>query len=85
MPATHQVVRLALEDGRIVRASPGHPLVDGRKLGDIRAGDVVDGATVVSATLERYDGGSTFDLLTDAPTQAYFADGIPLGSTLAQD
>ena len=85
VPATHEVVRLVLDDGRIVRASPGHPLVDGRKLGDIAAGAVVDGATVVSATLERYAGGSTFDLLTDAPTHAYIADGIPLGSTLAAD
>lgn len=85
VPATHQVVRLALDDGRIVRASPGHPLVDGRLIGDVRAGDSVDGATVLSATLEPYDGGSTFDLLPDAASHAYYADGIPLRSTLASD
>jgi hypothetical protein len=82
VPATHRVVRLVLDDGRIVRASPGHPLVDGRLLADIKAGDDIDGATVVSAILEPYAGGSTFDLLTDSSTGAYVADGIPLGSTL---
>ena len=85
VPATHEVVRLVLADGRIVRASPGHPLVDGRLIGDVTPGDAVDDATVVSATLERYVGGSTFDLLTDSATHAYVADGIPLGSTLAED
>jgi Hint domain len=85
VPASHMVVRLVLDDGRTVDASPGHPLVDGRLLRDVKAGDQVDGATVVSATLEPYDGGSTFELLTDSPTHAYLADGIPLGSTLAPD
>jgi hypothetical protein len=83
VPASHEVVRLVLDDGRVVRASPGHPLADGRLLGTIRAGDPVDGATVVSAASEPYDGGSTFDLLPDAPTRVYIAGGIPLGSTLA--
>ena len=80
--ASHRVVRLVLGDGRLVRASPGHPLADGRLLAAIRAGDIVDGATVVSATLESYDGGSTFDLLPSGPSGAYWADGIALGSTL---
>jgi len=83
VPASHEVVRLILDDGRIVRASPGHPLADGRLLAAIQAGDRVDGATVVSASLEPYRGGSTFDLLTDSPSHVYIADGIPLGSTLA--
>jgi len=85
VPPTHEVVRLVLNDGRVVRASPGHPLADGRLLGAIKAGDMVDGATVVSATLEPYDGGFTFDLLTDSASHVYVADGIPLGSTLAGD
>ncbi len=80
--ASHRVVRLVLGDGRVLRASPGHPLADGRLLATIRAGDAVDGATVVTATLEAYDGGSTFDLLPSGPTGAYWADGIALGSTL---
>jgi hypothetical protein len=82
VPAAHQVVRLVLDDGRVVRASPGHPLLDGRPLGTIRSGDNVDGATVVSAILEAYDGGFTFDVLADGPTGSYIADGVPLRSTL---
>jgi hypothetical protein len=82
VPAMHEVMRLVLDDGRVVRASPGHPLADGRPLGTIRAGDRVDDATVVSATLEAYDGGFTFDLLPEGPTGMYFADGVPLESTL---
>ena len=84
VPATHEVVRLVLDDGRVLRASPGHPLPDGRALGTIRSGDRVDGATVVSATLEAYDGGFTFDLLPDGPTGIYIADGVPLASTLSR-
>jgi hypothetical protein len=82
VPASHEVVRLVLDDGRVLHASPGHPLADGRRLGTLQTGDRVDGATVISATLERYDGGSTFDLLPGGPTGIYFADGVPLGSTL---
>jgi hypothetical protein len=84
VPASHQMVRIVLDDGRSVRASAGHPLVDGRPIVTLKAGDRLDGATVLSATSEPHDGGSTFDLLPDSPTGAYFADGIPLGSTLSR-
>jgi hypothetical protein len=84
VPLSHEVVRLVLDDGRTLLASPGHPLSDGRLLGDVRAGEVVDGATVRSSKLEPYDGAFTFDLLPSGPTAVYFANGIPLGSTLAE-
>lgn len=82
VPASHRVVRLELADGRVVRASPGHPLADGRPLASIAVGDAVDGTTVVRTSLEDYAGGFTFDLLTSGPTGWYVADGIVLGSTL---
>jgi hypothetical protein len=81
-PANHHVVRLALADGRSVTASPGHPLADGRRLGDLRRGDLVDGAAVVVADLEPYAGGETFDIVVSGSTGIYFVDGIALGSTL---
>jgi hypothetical protein len=80
-PAGHTVVRLALADGRVVRASPGHPLADGRRIGEVRAGDVVDGSVVVAAAREPYDG-ETHDLLPAGPTGTYWANGVRLGSTL---
>ena len=82
VPPTHRVVHLVLSDGRTVDVSPGHRLPDGRRLGDLRPGDPVDGATVVSAALEAYAGGATFDLLPSSPTGTYWANGILLASTL---
>src|SRR6267378_1594834 len=59
VPATHRVVQLRLSDGRAVDVSPGHPTADGRRLGDLAAGDFYDGAVVVSAELSPYAGGAT--------------------------
>jgi hypothetical protein len=81
-PAGHRVVRLELADGRSVLASPGHPLADGRLLGDLRAGDAVDGSRVLSADRIPYAGDDTYDLVASGPTGVYLAGGIPLGSTL---
>ena len=81
-PVNHRVVHLTLADGRTVTASPGHPLADGRLLGDLRVGDAVDGSVVASAVSIAYDGARTFDLVVSGPTGTYLVDGIPLGSTL---
>src|SRR5438094_6318777 len=56
-PVGHHVVRLRLGDGRTVVASPGHPLLDGRSIGDLRVGDELDGSRVVAADLIPYTGG----------------------------
>lgn len=85
VPATHRVVRLTLADGRSVLASPGHPTVDGGTIGELEAGDRLDGSVVVDATLVPYFGGATHDILPSGPTGAYFADGVLLGSTLASE
>jgi Hint domain len=81
-PASHLVVQLILADGRSVTASPGHPLADGRALGSIAVGDLVDGSRVISTALLPYGGGETYDLIASGPTGDYLADGIPMGSTL---
>jgi len=82
VPATHEVVRLALDDGRSVLVSPGHPTADGRLVGDLRAGDALDGARVLSAEREPYDGGFTFDVRPAGATGVYWANGVLLGSTI---
>ena len=82
VPVTHEVVRLVLVDGRIVLVSPGHPTADGRHVGDLRAGDTIDGALVVSSDRVAYNGGFTFDVLPAGATGAYWANGVLLGSTL---
>jgi len=81
-PADHVVVHLVLADGRELFASPGHPLADGRAIGAITPGDIVDGAVATSADLVPYGSGTTFDLLPSGPTGHYWAEGIPLASTL---
>jgi hypothetical protein len=80
--ADHQMVRLKLEDGRELLASPGHPVADGRTLGSLREGDIVDGASVLSVELVPYEEGYTYDVLPSGGTGHYWANGILLGSTL---
>lgn len=82
VPASHQVVHLVLDDGRALFVSPGHLTADGRQVGDLRAGDQLDGAVVVSAERVAYGGGATFDILPDSASGAYWANGVLLGSTL---
>jgi hypothetical protein len=82
VPGSHQVVHLVLDDGRTVDVSPGHPLTNGRRVGDLAAGDDYDGARVVSADLTDYRGGRTFDVLPAGETGFYWANGVLLASTL---
>jgi hypothetical protein len=82
-PANHHVIRLALADGRTVTASPGHPLADGRRLGSLAIGDLVDGSGITALDWLPYPGGETFDLVASGATGIYLSDGIPLGTTLA--
>ncbi|MGH2554790.1 MAG: hypothetical protein ACRDHO_03620 [Actinomycetota bacterium] len=81
-PLGHRVVRVTLEDGRSVLASPGHPTADGRTIGELRQGDRFDGSRVLAATRIPYSSGMTYDVLASGPTGAYFANGILLGTTL---
>jgi len=79
----HELVRLALDDGRELLASPGHPTADGRVLAVLSAGDRLDAARIRSAARVRGATSATFDLLPAGETGFYWADGIQLGSTLA--
>ena len=49
VPTTHQVVHLILEDGRQLWVSPGHPTIDGSRVGNLRVGDVLDGSRVLAS------------------------------------
>ncbi len=81
--STHSVVELSLADGRVVRASPGHPLAPGTlTFGDLGAGDRLDGAEIIGVRTLPYAGVRTWDLLPEGPTGAYWADGVLVGSTL---
>jgi hypothetical protein len=80
--AGHILLHVALQDGRELWASPGHPTADGRRLVDVRPGDLLDGARVLSVHQVAYEGAATYDLLPAGTTGFYWADGILMGSTL---
>jgi hypothetical protein len=84
VPATHRMVHVVLGDGRSLWASPGHPLPDGQRIGELQAGDVLDGATIMSVERVPYSGGATYDILPAGGTGFYWAEGILLASTLSR-
>lgn len=82
VPSNHRVVHLVLAEGRELWVSPGHPLADGRAVGELRPSDAVDGLTVLRAELVEYPYDRTFDILPAGSTGLYWADGILLASTI---
>ena len=82
VPATHVIVRVALDDGRVVYVSPGHPTAQERHIGDLAAGDTLDGTRIASVERVTYAGGATYDILPAGTTGVYWANGVLLGSTL---
>jgi hypothetical protein len=84
VPVNHQMVHVVLRDGRELWASPGHPTADGRRLGNLKTGDFLDGARVTLLERLTYEGFATYDLLPSGDTGFYRADGILMGSTLAK-
>jgi len=84
VPARHQVIHIVLSDGRELWASPGHPTADGKTLGDLKVNDLLDEAQVVKVEPIRYTGIATYDLLPSGVTGFYWANGILIGSTLAE-
>jgi hypothetical protein len=79
----HRMVELRLAHGAPLRISPNHPTADGRRFGDLAAGDFVDGVRVVAARLVDYDQPFTYDILPASDSGTYFAGGALIGSTLA--
>jgi hypothetical protein len=82
VPDSYRPLRLVLDDGRTVTASPGHPSAEGRQLADYAVGDLLDGAVVVESALVPCGTSRTYDLLPAGATGLYWANGIPLRSTL---
>jgi hypothetical protein len=78
---THQVVQVTLADGRVVRASPGHPTLNGRALRAVKPGEALSGSVVTRSERLPFRGARTFDVLPSGPTGAYWADGVALRSS----
>lgn len=82
-PPDHQMVHIILDDGRQLLASPGHPTADGRSLGGLKAGDLLDGSRIRLIERLPYHGLATYDVRPSGETGFYWANGILIGSTLA--
>jgi hypothetical protein len=72
-----------MENGAVLEISGMHPTADGRTVGELHAGDELDGLRVVEATVIPYTHDATYDILPDSETGSYFAGGVLVGSTLA--
>jgi hypothetical protein len=76
----HVLIRVTLADGRVVAGSAGHPVRDGT-LGELRAGDALDGSTVTHVEHVPFTGQRTWDILPAGSTGLYIANGVVLRST----
>jgi hypothetical protein len=83
-PPTHVMVHIVLDDGRELWASPGHPTADGRRVGELSVGDVLDGGVVIRVERVSYGQPATYDALPAGETGWYWANGILVGSALAR-
>ncbi|HXQ38461.1 MAG TPA: Hint domain-containing protein [Anaerolineales bacterium] len=82
VPMKHKMVHISLSDGRELLVSPRHPTADGRLIGDLNVGDILDGARVTLIEQIDYDETATYDLLPSGGTGLYWANGILIGTTL---
>jgi hypothetical protein len=80
--ASHVVVRLVMASGVVLEISAMHPTADGRTVGALRDGDLLDGVRVLATSIVPYEHTFTYDILPDSETGAYFAGGLLIGSTL---
>ncbi|MDZ4256638.1 MAG: hypothetical protein U1C71_03455, partial [archaeon] len=85
VPLGHQMVRLEMEDGQVLYASPGHPLSDNRLIGEIRAGEIIEHTRIRSAERVPYGGSFTYDILPSGSSGTYWANDILVKSTLIKD
>ena len=77
------LIHLKLADGGELWVSPRHPLSNGEMVGQLVAGDPIEGSLVQFAALVP-SSAATFDLLPAGPSGDYWANGIALRSTLSR-
>ena len=78
----HKILKVLLSDGTVLEISPGHPTADGRKLKELKMGDILDGRMVVETKFIPYIYSHTYDILPDSKTGHYYANGVLIGSSL---
>ena len=78
----HKMVHIVLTDDRDLYGSPNHPTTEGTVLGELQAGDNLDGSTIKFAETIQYNGTYTYDILPSGSTGYYWANKILIKSTL---
>ncbi len=81
--AGHTLVQITLADGRVVRASAGHPDAGGNRIDALATGMEMSDSTIVSVETLVYEGERTHDVLPSGPTGIYWADGVKVQSSFA--
>ena len=84
-PLGHKMVSVELEDRRSLLASAGHPLIDESTIADLAIGSVLDHSRVSILNHVTYESERTYDLLPDGETGFFFANDIPVASTLMKN
>jgi hypothetical protein len=85
VPEGFQILRITLNDGRTVSASPGHPSAEMKALSEYRVGDSLSGGRITGIEHLNYNAGFTYDLLPAGSSRFYWANSILLMSTLTAD
>lgn len=78
----HKLVQIQLADGRSVSASVGHPTLYGEGIEGLRPGDAYDGTRVTDRQILKFGEEKTYDILPSGETGIYWANRVPLTSTL---
>jgi hypothetical protein len=78
----HEVVRVELENGRVLEISGSHPTADGRQFADLRTGELLGTQRILTSELVPYGHDYTYDILPASDSGTYFAGGALIGSTL---
>ena len=81
----HRVVRMELDDGRVVRISASHPLADGRTFHDLATGQSLGHAEIVDLRIVAYDEAFTHDILPRSSTGTYFVAGQAVATTMTRN
>lgn len=79
----HKMAHVILADGRELVVSPGHPIIDYKQIGSLVKGGDLDMSYVASIKVIPYKGKYTYDILPYGDTGGYWANNIPIGSTLS--
>ncbi len=79
---THQMLKTTFEDGRILTASPSHPLLNYQDFDSLVETEGYNNSYVTKIEKFNYKEEFTYDILPSGSTGTYWANKVLIGSTL---